>query len=365
MTIHHAHILAPGQMAGLEKVVLLGLKGLIQGGQSPECIVIYDSRCPEYGKIFKEKLDQLGVKSLVVNSKGRFDLATVRELRILLKSRKWSLIHCHGYKAVLYSFAAFHRYRVPLLATNHGDTSHTFQVKIYEWLQRLVFRFLTKVIVVSSKQKEHLEKLGLDNSKLILIENMLPIPPPKNIRVDTDSDKLKLVAIGRLSPEKGLSDLIDAISLLNDPNVHLSIVGDGIDRDRLQKQVRELNLTDQIKFEGFQENIEPFLVDSHGLIAPSHKEAMPLNLIEAACFGKPIIASNIGINDTLVHSMRNGLLVPPNSPIKLARAIEVFSKEKEALTQIAQDMANQFRSRFSLDFWVRQTTREYRDAING
>jgi len=138
-------------------------------------------------------------------------------------------------------------------------------------------------------------------------------------------DLPKVLYVGRLSVEKGIVYLIEAIKLVNyELKVGLIIVGEGDYIFKLRRLVNKLELSDRVTFKGYVKwGIELFSLmrDCDCLVLPSLSEGMPLVIIEAMSQGLPIIASNVGGIPEIVKHKKNGLLVPARQPDQIASSI--------------------------------------------
>jgi glycogen(starch) synthase len=134
-----------------------------------------------------------------------------------------------------------------------------------------------------------------------------------------------IVAVGRLSHEKGFDVLMEAAALLGYyPDLRVRIVGDGPERANLEKQRDRLGLGRTVTFEGSVPNADlpAQLGGAHVVVVPSRcQEAFGMVALEAATMGKPVIASNAGGLSEIVVQGRTGLLVEMESPTALAAAI--------------------------------------------
>lgn len=120
------------------------------------------------------------------------------------------------------------------------------------------------------------------------------------------SNRFEIVAVGSLIYRKGFDLLIDALGGMANPDrqqLHLTIVGDGIERLNLQKSIEKYNLSEVVTLSGEASDVSPFLLKANAFILPSRDEGLPIALIEATCFGLPIISTRVGsvpeiFNDT-------------------------------------------------------------------
>ncbi len=103
----------------------------------------------------------------------------------------------------------------------------------------------------------------------------------------------RLLAIGRLSREKGFDLLLEAMPAVRErfPEVNLTIAGDGREQEALKSLCRELKLETAVQFAGYVENPYSFFPQATLFVLPSRHEGMPNALLEAAAAGLPLVAT--------------------------------------------------------------------------
>ena len=138
-------------------------------------------------------------------------------------------------------------------------------------------------------------------------------------------DEAVVLAVGRLSQEKGHADLIRAAAILSGlpgaPRFRVVIVGDGPERDALLHLASELGVQQRIKLAGFQRDMAPYYAMATVLAVPSHSEGSPNVVLEAMAAGLPIVANQVGGIPEILEQDATGLMVLPRSPDAMARAI--------------------------------------------
>ncbi|MEM8801586.1 MAG: glycosyltransferase family 4 protein [Pseudomonadota bacterium] len=154
----------------------------------------------------------------------------------------------------------------------------------------------------------------------------------------------RIVFIGRLQRDKGITDLVDAMRHLSpETAATLTVVGDTTHAN--QGAVSDETLvhwqsTTEINFVGREDDIRPMLEDAHALIMPSQGgEGMPKTILEAAAAGRPAIVSDIdGCRDCIIPG-KTGWLAPACDPKGLAKAIDGFVRLSDAEIEAAAKAA--------------------------
>ncbi len=138
-----------------------------------------------------------------------------------------------------------------------------------------------------------------------------------------DAGPLHLVAAGRLGREKGFDLLIEAIALLRDQSVQLTILGEGSLRAELENLVRARGLTSRVRFAGFQANPYAWFARADAFVLSSRFEGFPNVLLEALACGTPIIATPArGGTAEIVRNASGAILAGEVSAAALAQAID-------------------------------------------
>lgn len=140
------------------------------------------------------------------------------------------------------------------------------------------------------------------------------------------SGQKRLLYIGRLSAAKGVPILLQAIASITTkhPEIILTIVGDGPDRQALENQADQLGVTCNLKFVGYQSQdaVCQYLQTCDIFVLPSFAEGLPVVLMEAMATGIPVIATAIAAISELVEDGVNGSLIPPGAVEPLAQKLD-------------------------------------------
>jgi glycosyltransferase involved in cell wall biosynthesis len=265
----------------------------------------------------------------------------IRLISIFIKYHP-SAVHSITPKAGLLAMLAAFFARVPFRV--HTFTGQVWATKI--GLKRLVLKFFDMLIarlttfniVDSPSQQQFLidEKVlpketslvfGLGSVSGVDLEKFKPSKQVSNdVRreLSIPQDGIVFTYLGRLNKDKGVLDLANAFSLIENKKAYLLIIGP--DEGGFVDEIKKINAhkLDQIRFVGFTKISERYLATSNVLCLPSYREGFGGVIIEAAAMGVPTIASNIyGISDAVLNN-QTGLLHPPADVSSILFCLNIF-----------------------------------------
>ncbi|MFK7895400.1 MAG: glycosyltransferase family 4 protein [Myxococcota bacterium] len=214
-------------------------------------------------------------------------------------------------------------------------------------------------LAISESSRDDLIRRGLDPRMITVSHPGIDRPlaadgleQEPNIK---DDRALRITYVGRLERYKRIDIFIEAAALLKErfPELILTIIGRGPERDRLESLARERGLGECTEFPGFISNEarDALLADSRACIFPSEKEGWGLTVIEANALGTPVVARDAeGLRDSVRHQ-ETGLLVPSEDPADYARALSRLLETNETVFEMRQAAVDWSR-RFD---WTRAT----------
>ena len=204
-------------------------------------------------------------------------------------------------------------------------------------------------IALTEFGKRKFIECGLPSDRIFVKPNFLPDSPEPNY-----SHKGYGIFLGRISVEKGLNILIDAVNIvrLNSKNhASLKIVGDGPLRENLEKTIsdRKMNEIEFLGKKNFHECME-LLQQSRFLVLPALcYENFPLVIREAYACGKPVIASRLGAMAELVEDGRTGLLFEPGNPEDLADKIQWMTEHETECIEMGKNARRVFEEKYTAE----------------
>ena len=310
------------------------------------------------GGLWESELAAQGIqhhKILDIDSKNPVTvLKLLYSIRQIIKNNEITIVHTHHRMAAFY--IRLLKFVCPKLT--HVYTAHNvFKDKLP--LYRFALGNAKSVAVGEAVNKNLKEDVGITDSKVIY--NGVILKKTDN-QVDdiVGYDGTKLGCIARLSEQKGLTYLIEAMSLLTTKDIRLFIVGDGELRNELENKVEELHLQDSVTFLGYRKDIVECINSFDFCVLPSVFEGFGLVAIEAFMNSKTLVATDIpGLNEVVTN--KNGILVPAKNPGALASAIDKLATDVLLRNRLAFHAKKTYEEKFSYSMFLENYRALYRE----
>ena len=267
----------------------------------------------------------------VIAERGRFSMAAMREFWRILREQRFDVIQVHHTKSRLFAVVGCRLFGIAsprrLLFFFHGETWTNKVQKLYNRLDRMLFRLAERVVVVTPAQVPLLSAWGVRPERIVAIANVIPAMPPGASVVPAPDGRARLMTAGRFSAEKGHRLLIEAmrqLKLQGRSNVTLDIYGDGPELPALTAQISAGDLESQVIMRGYCKELQPLYGRYDLFVLPSLSEGLPNVLLEAAAAGLPMVATAVGGVPALFADGAEARLVPAGDAGALAAAIAEF-----------------------------------------
>ena len=193
---------------------------------------------------------------------------------------------------------------------------------LHRWL-RTYENCVTVFLAPSEFAKRKLAEYGWNESNIFVLPHFQKVPDKAPPRVSRNSS---ILYFGRLSPEKGVDDLLRAMKLV--PHVRLNIAGEGPQRPMLESLSEQLELKN-VRFTGHQRgtDLAELIAQSQFTVFPSRAyEIFGKSILESYAWGRPVVASDLGSRRELVQHGQTGLLFPAGDVEQMARAISALAE---------------------------------------
>ncbi len=312
------------------------------------------------------------------------DLRAILRLAQLIRRERPQILHTHTAKAGavgrIAALAAGHARPPIIVHTFHGHVLRGYFDPVRAYGFRLLERWLatktTTLIAVSPQVRDDLVHLGVaPREKFTVIRLGIElderISAPDGARAETrrllgvPQDAFVVGWIGRMTGVKNTDQVLAALKLLRDRGVdaYLCMVGDGPDRERLERRAHDLGVVKRCLFLGYQEEVARFYAAFDGMILTSVNEGTPVSAIESLAAGRPVVATRVGGVPDVVDDGEDGFLVDPGSTEQLADRLEELARNPELREQMGERGRARVPSRYAVTRLVEDMDRLYKSLL--
>lgn len=377
---------------GVEQVVALSIPFLAKSSGMEVKVIVLGA-----GGRISDRLIKDGFPVVILNQKSKIpNLKLLWRLKKLLQIENPDIIHCQGAEA---NFHGLWAAKLAGVKTKIGEeiglpNHHSY----WKWIFKWVYQKADAVIAISEAVKKRIVELGeVEEGKVRVVYNpvsseqfsvgseqcsvascQLSVPPRRtsfSCQCDPvfseeiaggvnmlpkkeigDDKEFVFITTCRLVPIKNLERLIqcfyEVVGSNPDQKLALWILGDGPEKGRLIELTQSLNLSNNLKFFGFQENVTEYLKAADAFILPSLSEGSSVSLAEAMMAGLPSIVTEVGGAGEILGNSNSGLLVNPLSTDSIFSAMQSMIDFTEEELMGMGERAREEAKRFSIDNYI-------------
>jgi len=267
------------------------------------------------------------------------DVSACRALRGLFTSRRYAVVHTHSGKAGLVGRVAARLAHVPIIVhTIHGPSFYRYQNPLgnwaFRWAEQVAGACTTQFVSVADAMTEQYLAAGIGTTNRYVtvhsgmdIDAFVKARRDDSLRESLGISETDIVVgkIARLFRLKGHEFLFQAAPRIvaAAPNVRFLLIGDGVYRERFERQVAEMGLRRHFVFVGLAppREIPRYVVLMDLLVHLSLREGLPRALPQALACGKPVVAFDVDGAREVCLDGETGLLVRPADVNGLAEAV--------------------------------------------
>ncbi len=324
---------------------ILETQRAIDGARFHLQLAVFATRHEQGETPFMRAAREYGLPIHVVRGYNQYDPRLVTGVVDLVKRLEVDVLHAHEFKSDVIAWAAARLHRVPIVTTLHGWIGNGAKQRLFIGLDRQVARGFDRVIAVSREIERQSLDAGVRPARLRMLHNAIVTSRyrrtngPSTLRELTGRDLPRPIAltVGRLSPEKGHADFIDALAEVKAAGGLMTTVlaGDGPSRPALEAQVRARGLQDAVHFLGYIDRPQRVLEEADLMVLPSHTEGLPNVALESLMLEVPVLATRVGGTPEVIVDGVTGRLVPAHAPPAMAAALLEFLEDSAAWRAMA------------------------------
>jgi glycosyltransferase involved in cell wall biosynthesis len=300
---------------------------------------------------FKPELDQADIQTHLRLKANRFSLAPILELHRLIRQEAFDVVLAFLETPVVYAELAC--IGIPSVTVIASERNSVMNGKVSpDRLAKSRLHLLARTVVVNSHAHRDwmAARFHYLNRRLVTIWNGVDTEVFRPAGRCSCDGTLKLLGVGRITPQKNLPALVHALGICQRNNLRVTLDWAGMPDDLACHREVLSAITDQRvgsiwRWLGVRKDIPALLHQYDALILPSLWEGLPNVVCEALAAGLPVLASDVSDNGRLVGDGDHGFTFPPGRPEAMASAIERFARlpaaERGAMSRRARAFAEQ------------------------
>jgi len=356
-----AHVSGERGFSGGETQVFLLMEGLRARGHESLLVCPPDSAAARAAR-------ERGFEVACVPMRNDLSLLAARRIAGVLRARTPDVVHCHTGRANWLGGLAARRAGIPAVTTRRMDRRVRRGCRT-RWLYR---RLLRRAAAISPAVAKRLHEAGVPAGRVRVIWSavdpaaLAPSAPREALRRrwarGADPDLPWVLVSANLVRRKGVDVLLRAFAELS-PRAHLWIAGDGPERPALKALAGSLGIAERTAFLGRRDDVPDLLEACDVFALPSRLEGLGVAALEAMARSRPVVASRVGgLAEVVVHE-ETGILVPPDDPTALARALARLADDPALRRRLGEAGARRVGQGFLAEQMVDAYVSLYREVL--
>jgi glycosyltransferase involved in cell wall biosynthesis len=330
----------------------------------------------------KEDFRTIALKFLRRGVNPLFDLLGLFEIKRLIKKEQPDILFLCSTKAGILGSLAYQLnskfkiknskliYRIGGWTFN--DPWPNWKRRLYLWLEKETAKFKDIIINNAESDRQQAIKLGIKpKNEIVTIHNGLDIDKLEflfreearfqiseilklNQNSKLEIQNLIIGTIANFYSAKGLEYLIQAVNLTKDNNLKFILIGDGQEREKLEKAIKKYNLENKFFLVGAIPEAYKYLKAFDIFVLPSVKEGFPWTILEAMAAGVPVVATRVGAMPEIIQENKTGILIEPKNPQQIADAITKLLNNENLRKGLAEQGRKTVIEKFNLDKMIKE-----------
>jgi glycosyltransferase involved in cell wall biosynthesis len=358
------HIISSGGMYGAEAVILNLLRTLRDGPNQAALGVFSNSANPNQQLHLAASAE--GFESHLIPCQGQIDRTTIASIRELVAKTGADVVHAHGYKADIYTYLALRGSNTALVSTCHTWYDTDRLVSLYGKVDRLVLRKYARVVAVSEEVRQRLLQAGVREEKIRMVRNGIDLRPFDGaVPCPLEGSGPVVGLVGRLAWEKGVDIFLAAAArvLVEFPETRFVVVGEGPDREKLERLIDELKIRKSVSMLGRRDDMPSVYAALDVMVSSSRQEGLPMAILEGMASGRALIATAVGEVPTVVLDEKTGVVVPPENAELVAGAIAGLLRDPAKRARLGSAARQLIEDEYSAARMTADYLRVYDEAI--
>ncbi|MDQ7815064.1 MAG: glycosyltransferase [Patescibacteria group bacterium] len=350
------HVIDTLNAGGAERMLYELVRGLPQRGFRVKVLALL--RGGPLEKLFR----QAGIEVEIGHYRWPWAVDSFFRAFSFFRRERPDVVHTHLFDSDIFARAAAYFAHVPIILWTEHNVNRQFGL-VRRWLKHLTNRMATRGVAVSRTVKEYLRvSENTAEDKVTVIPNGLDFSRIVTRERRQFKDVPVLLAVGRLSRQKGFDVLLKALALVKNEWI-LRIAGQGEAEEELKQLAKRLGLESRVEFLGFSDDVPSLIHESDIFCFPSRWEGQGLAVLEAAAAGIPLIVSDLPVMHEFLRQDEAVFVESCDVPA-WAKAISSLLENPDEALRFAQTCGDRLRVELDLEKFVDAYAGLYRSELD-
>jgi glycosyltransferase involved in cell wall biosynthesis len=319
-----------------------------------------------------DALREHGLPVHAIEDRGGVGREMVDGLLDLIDALQVDVLHTSEFRSNVLALLCRRRRRgLRIVSTAHGWIANDLRGRVYCLADRVLLQRFDRVILVSRAMRRRLPSWWVADRKVCVLHNALVtesygrqmLDTPR--RVTDPRGEVRLLNVGRLSPEKGQALLLQAVARLlpEYPGLVVWFAGTGPLQGELEAEARKLGLDGRVRFLGYVADMPALYMDVDLVVQSSLTEGLPNVMLEVAYLGVPVVATDVGGTAEVIEHGVSGWLVRKGSVQALEEGLRAFLREPAVHAAMAVRGRQWIESEFEFGERTERQVRLYEEVV--
>lgn len=299
---------------------------------------------PDHSHPLVDALNHRGLPVHPIEDRGGVGPDLVRRVVELLDRLEIDVLHTSEFRSNVLGLLCRRQRPVRLVSTAHGWITNDLRGHLYTLADRALLRRFDRVILVSHAMRRRLARWWVPDERVRVVHNALMTESYGQDVADVlravvrPDGPIRLLNVGRLSPEKGQALLLEVVAALSRdfPRLQLSFAGTGPLEVPLMRLAADLGIAGRVEFLGYVADMPSLYARASLVVQSSFTEGLPNVMLEAAYLGVPVVATDVGGTREVIEHGVSGWLVKPRSRPALAAGLRRYLESPAEFVAMAQ-----------------------------
>lgn len=302
------------------------------------------------------------------------NLKGYKKLKKSFKTNSYDFISCLQPVGGFMGRMMAKKFKIPTLYTAHGFHFYKgcslFNKVVFKNVEKYCSKFTD--VLVTMNEEDYQNALKFKAKKAFKINgigvDLSKYCPNKKLNKKKFKSELGLedgdfvvTSVGELNDNKNTFRLLEVIKSIDNPQIKYLVCGQGPLKEKFEKYILDNGLQDRVKMLGFRKDIPDILTITDLYIMPSYREGLSKSMMEAMCYGLPVVASKIRGNVDLLGDNEGGILCSPEDNKAFKDAILKIYENKE-LREILKSRNLEFIKNYDISVVLKQMEEIYKEV---